>query len=136
MAKKTTFESLKNLHLFNGSEKTEEVLRNILWSIETGKTDMNRVDVEYDPINEYEKVDEWYGEYKTSKGKIWGITIRKETLPCRKQGVSYLKVETTNKCESYTGPFAAKAVSMMLRNERVNKKMVLDSSMELDEDDE
>lgn len=132
MTRKTTLESLDKLHSTNGTEKTDAILRKILWSIETGKTVMEQVDAEYS-LDEFDELLEWYGEYKTPKGNLWGITVRMEHKAARKLSRSVLMVETTKRCETYTGQFAAKAVSMMLRNERMKEREK--TSAELDEDE-
>ena len=136
MPRKTTENTMNNLHLSNGSKKSEEVLRKILWSIETGETKMNKIPTEYS-LDEYDELYEWYGDYTTKSGNVWGITIRKERLPMRAQSKSFLVVETTKRTEKYTGQFAAKAVSMMFRNEKIagrNKKNL--SRADLDDETE
>ena len=77
MPRKTTKDTLEKLHMLNANEQTEKTLRSILWSINTGKTAMSRIESKWDS-GLFSDYDEWYGEYKTSGGNTWGITVRSE----------------------------------------------------------
>lgn len=121
MPRKTTKETLEKLHMLNANEQTEKTLRSILWSMNTGKTAMSRIESKWDS-SLYSDYAEWYGEYKTSGGNTWGITVRSEHRCDSKKNKCVMLIETSKRGQTILGPFAAKAVSMMKRNEKIAKK--------------